>query len=154
MTLICELDEQWSFVENKARQQWHWYAYKTKADGVLAYTFGPRTDETCRELPEFLKPFSTGMITRDNRSSYTREMPQDKHLVGKIFTRRIERNNLTLRTHIKRPARKTICFLRSLEIHEKPLVHLSKTHVLLTGVITRASFAVFLPMNDNENRQR
>lgn len=145
MALICELDEQWSFVENKARQQWHWYAYKTKADGVLAYTFGPRTDETCRELPELLKPFSTGMITRDNRSSYTREMPQDKHLVGKIFTRRIERNNLTLRTHIKRPARKTICFLRSLEIHEKPLVHLSKTHVLLTGVITRASFAVFLP---------
>ncbi|CDK48138.1 transposase [Escherichia coli] len=145
MALICELDEQWSFVENKARQQWHWYAYKTKADGVLAYTFGPRTDETCRELPEFLKPFSADMITRDNRSSYTREMPQDKHLVGKIFTRRIERNNLTLRTHIKRPARKTICFLRSLEIHEKPLVHLSKTHVLLTGVITRASFAVFLP---------
>lgn len=145
MALICELDEQWSFVENKARQQWHWYAYKTKADGVLAYTFGPRTDETCRELPEFLKPFSAGRITRDNRSSYTREMPQDKHLVGKIFTRRIERNNLTLRTHIKRPARKTICFLRSLEIHEKPLVHLSKTHVLLTGVITRASFAVFLP---------
>lgn len=143
MALICELDEQWSFVENKARQQWHWYAYKTKADGVLAYTFGPRTDETCRELPELLKPFSTGMITRDNRSSYTREMPQDKHLVGKIFTRRIERNNLTLRTHIKRPARKTICFSRSLEIHEKPLVHLSKTHVLLTGVITRASFAVF-----------
>ena len=145
MALICELDEQWSFVEIKARQQWHWYAYKTKADGVLAYTFGPRTDETCRELPEFLKPFSADMITRDNRSSYTREMPQDKHLVGKIFTRRIERNNLTLRTHIKRPARKTICFLRSLEIHEKPLVHLSKTHVLLTGVITRASFAVFLP---------
>lgn len=96
MTLICELDEQWSFVENKARQQWHWYAYTTKSGGVLAYTFGPRTDETCRELPELLKPFSTGMITRDNRSSYTREMPQDKHLVGKIFTRRIERNNLTL----------------------------------------------------------
>ncbi|EOY5230465.1 IS1 family transposase, partial [Escherichia coli] len=102
-------------------------AYNTKSGGVLAYTFGPRTDETCRELPELLKPFSTGMITRDNRSSYTREMPQDKHLVGKIFTRRIERNNLTLRTHIKRPARKTICFSRSLEIHEKPLVHLSKT---------------------------
>lgn len=96
MTLICELDEQWSFVENKARQQWHWYAYNTKSGGVLAYTFGPRTDETCRELPEFLKPFSAGMITRDNRSSYTREMPQDKHLVGKVFTRRIERNNLTL----------------------------------------------------------
>ncbi|PQN19616.1 IS1 family transposase, partial [Shigella dysenteriae] len=33
-------------------------------------------------------------------------------LTGKIFTQRIERNNLTLRTRIKRLARKTICFSR------------------------------------------
>ncbi|AHA63906.1 Transposase [Shigella dysenteriae 1617] len=46
-------------------------------------------------------------------------MPKDKHLTGKIFTQRIERNNLTLRTRIKRLARKTICFSRSVEIHEK-----------------------------------
>ncbi|MCA7613335.1 IS1 family transposase, partial [Escherichia coli] len=32
---------------------------------------------------------------------------------------RIERNNLTLRTRLKRLARKTICFSRSVEIHEK-----------------------------------
>ncbi|EFH3412047.1 hypothetical protein GRO95_26140, partial [Escherichia coli] len=36
-----------------------------------------------------------------------------------LATQRIERNNLTLHTHIKRLARKTICFSRSLEIHEK-----------------------------------
>ncbi|STF87362.1 putative IS1nuxi transposase [Escherichia coli] len=154
MALICELDEQWSFVENKARQQWHWYAYKTKADGVLAYTFGPRTDETCRELPEFLKPFSAGMITRDNRSSYTREMPQDKHLVGKIFTRRIERNNLTLRTHIKRPARKTICFLRSLEIYEKAIGSFIENTCTTDRSHYQGLFCCFFAMNDNENRQR
>ncbi|ABB62485.1 iso-IS1 ORF2 [Shigella dysenteriae Sd197] len=45
MALICELDEQWSFVGSKARQHWLWYAYNTKTGGVLAYTFGPRTDE-------------------------------------------------------------------------------------------------------------
>ena len=28
MALICELDEQWSFVGSKARQHWLWYAYK------------------------------------------------------------------------------------------------------------------------------
>ena len=38
---------------------------------------------------------------------------------GKIFTQRIERNNLTLRTRIKRLARKTIVFSRSVEIHKK-----------------------------------
>ncbi|EFO2457728.1 IS1 family transposase, partial [Escherichia coli] len=30
-----------------------------------------------------------------------------------------ERNNLTLRTRIKRLARRTICFSRSVELHEK-----------------------------------
>ena len=89
MTLIGELDEQWSFVGSKARQHWLWYAYNTKTGGVLAYTFGPRTDETCREVPK------------------------DMYLTGKIFTQRIERNNLTLRTRIKRLTRKTISFSRS-----------------------------------------
>lgn len=107
MALICELDGQWSFVGSKARQHWLWYAYNTKTGGILAYTFGPRTDETCREL---LTPFTIGMITSDDWGSYVRDVPKEKHLTGKIFTQRIERNNLTLRTHIKRLARKTICF--------------------------------------------
>lgn len=66
-----------------------------------------------------LTPFSIGMITSDNWGSYVREVPKEKHLTGKIFTQRIERNNLTLRTRIKRLARKTICFSRSIEVHEK-----------------------------------
>ncbi len=40
-------------------------------------------------------------------------------MTGKIFTQRIERNNLTLRTRIKRLARKTFCFSRPVELHEK-----------------------------------
>ncbi|WP_092874936.1 IS1 family transposase [Izhakiella capsodis] len=119
VALICELDEQWSFVGSKARQHWLWYAYNTKTGGVLAYTFGPRTDETCRELLALLTPFNIGMITSDDWGSYRREVPKDKHLTGKIFTQRIERNNLTLRTRIKRLIRKTICFSRSVELHEK-----------------------------------
>ncbi|WP_214270200.1 IS1 family transposase, partial [Escherichia coli] len=39
-----------------------------------------------------------------------REVPKAKHLTGKIFTQRIECNNLTPRTRIKRLARKTIRF--------------------------------------------
>lgn len=119
MALICELDEQWSFVGNKARQHGLWYACNTKTGGVLANTFGPCTDETCRELLALLIPFNIGMITSDDRGSYAREVPKDKHLTGKIFTQRIERNNLTLRTRIKRLARKTICFSCSVGLHEK-----------------------------------
>lgn len=98
MALICELDEQWSYVGSKARLHWLWYAYNTKTGGVLAYTFGPRTNQTCRELLALLTPFNIGMLTSDDWDSYGRVVPKNKHLTGKIFTQRIERNNLTLRT--------------------------------------------------------
>ncbi len=101
----------------------------TPKQGVLAYTFGPRTDETCRELLALLTPFNIGMITSDDWGSYGREVPKDKHLTGKIFTQRIERNNLTLRTRIKRLARKTICFSRSVESHEKVIGTFIEKHM-------------------------
>ncbi len=129
MALICELDEQWSFVGSKAQQHWLWYAYNTKTGGVLAYTFGPRTDETCRELLALLTPFNIGMLTTDEWGSYARALPKEKHLTGKIFTQRIERNNLTLRTRIKRLARKTLCFSRSVELHEKVIGAFIEKHM-------------------------
>ncbi|WMU75491.1 IS1 family transposase (plasmid) [Enterobacter bugandensis] len=119
VALICELDEQWSFVGSKVRQHWLRYAYNTKNGGVLAYTFGPRTYKTCRELLALLTPFNIGMLTIDKWGGYARELPKEKHLTGKLFTQRIERNNLTLRTRLKRLTRKTLCFSRSVEIHEK-----------------------------------
>ncbi|BDH31409.1 hypothetical protein TRECRb50_02250 [Escherichia coli] len=61
------------------------------------------------------------MVTSDDWGSYAREVAKEKHLTGKLFTQRIARNNLTLRTRIKRLARKTICFSRSIELHEKVL---------------------------------
>ncbi|EOK1276112.1 IS1 family transposase, partial [Escherichia coli] len=66
-----------------------------------------------------LTPFTIGMLTTDEWGSYTRELPKEKYLTGKIFTQRIERNNLPLRTRIKRLVRRTICFSRSVELHEK-----------------------------------
>ncbi|ENF84718.1 IS1 family transposase, partial [Escherichia coli] len=61
--------------------------------------------------------------------SYTRALPKEKHLTGKIFTQRIERNNLTLRTRIKRLARKTLCFSRSVELHEKVIGAFIEKHM-------------------------
>ncbi len=130
MALICELDEQWSFVCSKARQHWLCYTYNTKTGSVLAYTFGPRTDKTCRKLLTLLTPFNIGMLTTDEWGSYSKALPKEKHLTGKIFTQRIERNNLTLRARIKRLARKTICFSRSVELHEKVIRAFIEKHML------------------------
>ncbi|WP_410525958.1 IS1 family transposase [Rickettsia endosymbiont of Cantharis rufa] len=40
-------------------------------------------------------------------------------MVSKKYTQRIERGNLNLRTRCKRLTRKTICFSKSLDIHDK-----------------------------------
>ncbi|AHA64781.1 Transposase [Shigella dysenteriae 1617] len=79
--------------------------------------------------PSTAYAINIGMITSDDWGSYGREVPKDKHLTGKIFTQRIERNNLTLRTRIKRLARKTICFSRSVEIHEKVIGTFIEKHM-------------------------
>ncbi len=60
-----------------------------------------------------------GRFTTDGWPNYQQQLSQLKHLVGKILTQRIERHHLTLRTHIKRLARRTICFSKSIELHEK-----------------------------------
>ncbi len=46
-------------------------------------------------------------------------LPKNKHLVGKSFTQRIERENLTLRNRIKRLNRKTLGHSKSPETHDK-----------------------------------
>ncbi|EGK27922.1 insertion element iso-IS1n protein insB [Shigella flexneri K-218] len=76
-----------------------------------------------------MTPFCIGMVTSDDWGSYAREVPKEKHLTGKIFTQRIARNNRTLRTRIKRLARKTICFSRSVEIHEKVIGSFIEKHI-------------------------
>lgn len=45
------------------------------------------------------------------------EIPID-NVVGKRRTQQLERKHLTLRTRVKRLVRKTICFSRSVQLHE------------------------------------
>jgi len=54
----------------------------------------------------------------DDWGSYSRNLSPDTHIISKKNTQTIERKNLTLRTHIKRLRRKTICFSKSVEMHD------------------------------------
>ena len=114
----AELDEMWSFVQNKANQRWLWLAICHETRVVLAFVFGRRTDEVFLELKALLSPFGIKTFYTDDWGAYTRKLPAEKHIVGKTNTQRIERKNLTLRTRIKRLARKTICFSKSEAMHD------------------------------------
>jgi len=109
------MDEQWSHVGSKDNQRWLWYALDRMTGMVLAFVFGRRTDEVLKALLGKLDHFTIHRYYTDDWQSYRKYLPSDKHVISKRETQRIENKNLTLRTRIKRLARKTICFSKSEE---------------------------------------
>ena len=114
----AEADEMWSFVGSKAHQRWLWHAIDHLSGVVLAYAFGSRADKVFVRLQKLLKPFGVVHFYTDAAGVYARHLPATAHTVGKINTQQIERKHLTLRTRIKRLARKTICFSKSVFMHD------------------------------------
>jgi insertion element IS1 protein InsB len=65
-----------------------------------------------------LEPFGISKFYTDGWGAYQRKLASEQHQVGKVNTQKIERKHLTLRTRIKRLARKTICFSKSEVMHD------------------------------------
>jgi insertion element IS1 protein InsB len=114
----AEVDEMWSFVGKKQEQRWLWHAIEHHTGAVLAYVFGRRTDEAFLQLKALLEPFGIQRFHTDYWGAYARHLEPEVHSPGKRNTQSIERKHLTLRTRIKRLARKTICFSKSTQMHD------------------------------------
>jgi len=69
-------------------------------------------------LQTLLPPFGISRFYTDHAGVYQRQLSLETHTVGKQHTPKIERKHLTLRTRIKRLARKTICFSKSIRMHD------------------------------------
>ena len=120
--IVCvneaEGDEMWSFVGSKKCQHWIWHAIDHNSGKVLAYAFGSRKDEVYQELAQRLKPFGINKFYTDGWGAYERIPVAKQHIVGKKNTQKIERKHLTWRTRIKRLARETICFSKTILMHD------------------------------------
>jgi insertion element IS1 protein InsB len=114
----AEMDEMWSFVRHKGNPRWLWHAIDHATGKVLAYVFGRRKDEVFLRLKALLEPFGLTRYYTDYWGAYTRHLDPDEHCPGKRNTQKIERKHLTLRTRIKRLARKTICFSKTTQMHD------------------------------------
>ena len=114
----AELDEMWSFVGEKSNQRWLWHAIDHNTGEVLAYVLGKRKDIVFKQLQELLEPFGIRHYYTDDWGAYERHLDAETHHVGKRNTQKIERKHLTLRTRIKRLARKTICFSKLEKMHD------------------------------------
>ena len=114
----AEMDEMWSFVKSKQQQRWLWHAIDHDTGKVLAYVLAPHEDAAFLELKTLLQPFGITRFFTDGWGAYQRHLDKQVHIIGKSNTQTIERKHLTLRTRIKRLARKTICFSKSIEMHD------------------------------------
>jgi len=114
----AERDEMWSFVHDKDNPRWLWHAIDHATGKVLAYAFGDRKDSVFLELKARLEPFGITRFYTDDWGAYGRHLPAEQQVVGKRNTQKIERKHLTLRTRIKRLARKTICFSKLEKMHD------------------------------------
>lgn len=112
------MDEMWSFVGSKKQQRWLWHAIDHATGAVLAYVLAPHQDHALVSLINLLTPFGITRFFTDAWGGYERILDLTTHVVSKVYTQKIERKHLTLRTRIKRLARKTICFSKSILMHD------------------------------------
>ncbi|HCJ9454240.1 TPA: IS1 family transposase [Escherichia coli] len=117
--LICEVDEMWSFIGNKKRQRWLWYAWEPRLKRIIAHVFGSRSKKTLGKLLKLLSGFRIAFWCTDGYRAYKETLPSEKHILGKLYTQRIERENLTLRNRLKRLNRKTLGYSKSSGMHDK-----------------------------------
>ena len=110
----------WSFVGNKRQQCWLWHAINHENGEVIAYVLGSREHEVLWRLLDLLGEANIEMtkVYSDDNYAYHDLISQTVLETGKRNTQKIERKHLNFRTRLKRLTRKTICFSKSLEMHE------------------------------------
>uniref|UniRef100_UPI0035214813 IS1 family transposase n=1 Tax=Alistipes indistinctus TaxID=626932 RepID=UPI0035214813 len=89
------------------------YALDRKSKQVVSYNIGPRTTATLNVVLETLRLSDAKRVYTDRLRNYRSLIETKIHRTSLYGTNHIERHNLTIRTHLKRLARKTICFSRS-----------------------------------------
>ena len=80
--MLLEVDELWSFVGQKKRQRWLWYAFEPRAKRIVAHVFGRRTEQTLKKLFHLLQAVEIQFVCTDawpNDANQSREMAARIH---------------------------------------------------------------------------
>ena len=110
---IYEVDEIQSFVRQKKNPIWIAYALDRESKQVVSYNIGPRTNTTLSVVTDTLRYAQAKYIYTDRLRNYRSLIDKYVHRTTYYGTNQIERQKLTVRTHLKRLSRKTLCLSRS-----------------------------------------
>ncbi|MCF8373968.1 MAG: IS1 family transposase [Bacteroidales bacterium] len=108
-----EIDELRTYVGNKKNECWVTYAINKQNGIPIDLVVGRRTTENLRKVVNTVLSFNPKAIFTDGLNIYKGIIPEAIHKIYRYNTNKIERMNLNLRTHIKRLARKTICYSKN-----------------------------------------
>lgn len=111
-----EVDEMRTFVGKKSQLRWIVYALDRESKAVVSFNVGRRTNKTLKRVIKSLELSKARKIYTDKLKNYRYLIAKKLHNTRVHSTNHIERHNLSVRTHLKRLNRKTICFSRSLMV--------------------------------------
>ncbi len=109
-----ELDEICTYIKKKTRKYWIVYALRKDTKEVIDFTIGNRTNRTLKVVTDTLMLSNASKVYTDKLPNYGWLLPKEIHCTKRHGTNHIERKNLSLRTHLKRLNRRTICFSKSI----------------------------------------
>jgi len=111
-----EIDELQTYIGKNTPSNYIWIAYaiNRRTRQVIDFVVGKRTKENLKMLTDKISALHPRYIYTDGLNIYRSLIDKGVHKVQSFKINYIERKNLTLRTHLKRLNRKTICFSRSI----------------------------------------
>ncbi len=113
-----EVDEMRTFIGNKQRLYWVVYALRRDTKEIIDFKVGKRNLKTLSRVIETTLLSEAKKVYTDGYKLYESLIPREIHRQTKYNINHIERKNLSIRTHLKRLSRKTICFSKSREMLE------------------------------------
>lgn len=120
--LTVQMDELWSFVDDKGNKQWVWLAMDADTRELLGCHIGDRSRASAQQLWQSLPGVyrQCAKVYTDHWDAYETVIPSKRHFAvdkDSGLTSYIERLNNTLRQRVSRLVRKTLSFSKKLENH-------------------------------------
>jgi insertion element IS1 protein InsB len=109
-----EVDEMYTYIQSKQEGYYIIYGINQKTKQVINFTVGGRTKENINKVISSITELNPIKIYTDKLNVYPSLIGHTTHSTVQYRTNHIERFNLTIRTHLKRLTRKTICYSKSL----------------------------------------
>jgi insertion element IS1 protein InsB len=108
-----EIDELRTFYKSKDRLLWIVCALQKDTGAVVDFAIVSRTLKTLKRVTDTVLIAGAVKVYTDKLCLYRSLLPPAVHITKQYSINHLERKHLSMRTHLKRLARRTICFSRS-----------------------------------------